>query len=222
MAVGRDDEPSGRLRLGLPMAGLRDDWYGVCQAFTERYPEVEIEVRQAMSENLQRQVVSGELDGALTLTPARLEPLSYTVVRVDRVAVWMNRGHPLADRDAIGLADLEGHAITLVGGPADAVSGFNAAVRGLFEGTGISPKFVGTDDVYPARAISDPGYLGISPPLDFPGDVVGVPLVPPRSMAYEFARRTETERAAVRTFGPFAWEHFSRSPESCPPGMTSP
>ena len=69
MAVGHDAEPSGRLTLGLPMAGRRDDWYGVCQAFTERYPEVEVEVRQALSENLQRQVVAGELDAALTLAP---------------------------------------------------------------------------------------------------------------------------------------------------------
>lgn len=211
MAVGRNDEPRGRLALGLTMAGRREDWYGVCEAFTDRYPDVQIEVSHAKSEQLQRQVVSGELHAAITLSPARHAPLSYDVVRTDPLSVWMHRGHPLADRPEITLAELEGQAITVLGGPTDEASGFNAAVRGLFDGTGITPEFVGTADVYPGMAARDPGYLGISPPLDFPDDVVEVPLVPARTMAYEVARRTETQTAAVRAFGPFAREHFSRS-----------
>ena len=97
-----------------------------------------------------------------------------------------------------------------MGGAAGAAaSGFNAAVRACSTAPGVAPEFVETDDVYPARAVSDPGYLGISPPLDFPGDVVGVPLVPARTMAYEYVQRAESDRAAVRAFGPFAREHFA-------------
>ena len=209
MAVGRDDEPSGRLTLGLPMAGQRDQWYGVCQAFTARYPQIEVEVRQAMSESLQRQVASGELDAALALAPARLPSLDYELVRTDRLSVWMNRRAPAGrSRARSSWPTWTGAPSPSWAAPGAAASGFNAAVRDLFEGTGVAPEFVETDDVYPARAVSDPGYLGISPPLDFPGDVVGVPLVPARTMAYEYVQRAESDRAAVRAFGPFAREHF--------------
>src|SRR5436309_1281836 len=71
--VGDEEHPHGPLVLGIPLAGGRERWFGLTQAFRDRFPAVEIEMREALSEQLQRQVFERELDGALVLAPNRLE-----------------------------------------------------------------------------------------------------------------------------------------------------
>ncbi len=98
LAVGQPEQPHGRLVLGLPLAGGRDRWFALTQAFVERFPAVEVEMREALSEQLQRQVLDRELDGALAMTPRRLPGLTYAHVMDDRLSVWLHPGHPLATR----------------------------------------------------------------------------------------------------------------------------
>ena len=45
-------------------------------------------MRQALSEQLQRQVQERELDGAIALAPNRLPGLLYTHVMDETVSVW--------------------------------------------------------------------------------------------------------------------------------------
>src|SRR4051812_3158619 len=80
LAVGRRQEPHGRLLLGLPLAGGRDRWAALAQAFAEAHPRVDVEVREAMSESLQRQLLTGEIDVAIALAPARLPSLAYELL----------------------------------------------------------------------------------------------------------------------------------------------
>src|SRR4051812_25588104 len=131
LAVGQNEHPHGRLLLGLPLAGGRQRWFGLTQAFAERYPAVDVDGREALSEQLQRQVLEHELDGALALAPNRLDGLTYTHVWDERLAVFMHARHPLAGRVELGLDDLDGQTITLLGG-AGASSGFNSAVKEVF------------------------------------------------------------------------------------------
>lgn len=211
LAIGSSVQPHGRLVLGIPLAGGRQRWFTLTQAFADRFPAVEVEMREALSENLQRQVLERELDGALALAPNRLSGLTYTRVLDDRLAVWLHRTHPLASRQELTLADLHGQTIALLGGPAGRGSGFNSAIRGLFAGTGAEPRFEETTQLYPPRAVLTASHLSITVPLDFPDDIVSVPLVPPRTLAFEFIRRAETNRSAVRAFAGFTVEHFSSS-----------
>jgi DNA-binding transcriptional LysR family regulator len=211
LAVGRLDAPRGTLLLGLPLAGRKERWFGLVQAFSRRYPAVDIRPRQAMTEQLQDQVLAGELDGALGLTPGRRPGLTYTHVHDELLSVWLHVDHPLASRSQLDLADLDGVRLTLVGGADAARSGYNAAVRDLFAGSGASPEFVATDELFPALAGHDTDYLGISGEHDFPAEVTRVPLVPPRTLPFEFVQRVGVSRAAVRAFAPFASEYLAVS-----------
>jgi DNA-binding transcriptional LysR family regulator len=210
LRLGQAEHPHGRLVLGLPLAGGRERWFALTQAFVERYPAVDVEVREAVSEQLQRQVLERELDGALAVTPNRLPGLAYTHVADDSLAVWLHRNHPLAGRAELTLANLDGETITLLGGPAGRGSGFNAAIRSLFAGTGIEPRFEETTQVYPPSAAVSESYLSVTVPVDYPDGVVSVPLIPPRTLPFEFVRRVETNRSAVRAFARFAVEHASK------------
>jgi DNA-binding transcriptional LysR family regulator len=217
LAVGQTEQPHGRLVIGLPLAGGRQRWFGLTQAFVDRFPAVEIEVHEALSEQLQRQVLERELDGALAATPNRLPGLTYTHVLDERLTVWLHSSHRLASRSELTLADLDGEKIALLGGPAGRDSGFNAAIRGLFAGTGVEPSFEETTQVYPPRAVLEPSQLAVTVPLDYPDGVVSVPLVPPRTLPFEFVQRAETHRSAVRAFARFAVEHLSS--QACTGGM---
>lgn len=220
LAVGHAEQPHGRLVLGLPLAGGRQRWFALTQAFVDRFPAVDVEMREAMSEQLARQVLERELDGALALTPRRFAGLTYTRVLDDRVSVWLHGDHHLADRSELALTDLHGETITLLGGPAGRASGFNAAIRGLFTKSGVEPRFDETPQVYPPRAGLASGHLSVTVPVDFPAGVVRIPLVPPATLPFEFVQRAETNRSAVRAYARFAIEHLPR--QVCAEDIPSP
>jgi DNA-binding transcriptional LysR family regulator len=217
--VGAEEHPHGPLVLGIPLAGGRERWFALTQAFRDRFPAVEIDMREALSEQLQRQVLGRELDGALVLAPNRLEGLTYTHVVDERLAVWLHHGHPLAARSELTLADLHGQKVTLLGGPVGRASGYNRAIRGLFAGTGIKPLIEETLQVYPPSAGLELDYLSVTVAVDYPDGVVSVPLVPPRTLPFEFVQRAETNRGAVRAYARFAIEHLSG--QVCAEGMSS-
>jgi DNA-binding transcriptional LysR family regulator len=208
LAVGQPPQPHGRLVLGLPLAGGRERWFALTQAFVDAFPAVEVELRAAFSEQLQRQVQARELDGALALAPNRLPGLTYTHVFNDRVWVWAHHDHPLAGRSQLTLADLGGQTILLLGGPAGRSSGFNRAVRALFDGSGVDALFAETPQLYPPQAALDVRYLSVTVPVDFPEGVLRIPLVPHRTMPFYFVQRAETNRSAVRAFARFAAEQL--------------
>lgn len=208
-AVGQPAEPHGHLVVGLPLAGGRRRWVTLTQAFIDRFPSVEVEMREALSEQLQREVLNRELDGAFALSPRRLAGLTYMRVLEDRLSVWAHHEHPLAARPELTLADLDGHEITLLGGPTGRRSGFNESIRALFADAGVHPRFEETPQVYPPRAGLTKGYLSVTIPVDFPDGVVRIPLVPARTLPFEFVQRAQTNRAALRAYARFALEHLS-------------
>jgi DNA-binding transcriptional LysR family regulator len=217
--VGDEEHPHGPLVLGIPLAGGRARWFALTQAFRDRFPAVEIEMREALSEQLQRQVLEREIDGALVLAPNRVDGLRYTHVVDERLAVWLHDSHPLAGRSELALADLHGQKVTLLGGPVGRASGYNKAIRGLFAGTGIEPLIEETLQVYPPSAGLEPDYLSVTVPVDYPDRVVSVPLVPPQTLPFEFVQRAGTNRSSVRAYARFAVEHLSG--QVCAEGMSS-
>ena len=221
LAAGSSQEPRGKLLLGLPQAGGRDRWFGLLQAFADRHRGVEVEVREALSEHLQRQVLAGDLHAAIALTPSRLPALRYTHLHDERVQAWMHRDDPLAGRPELDLADLEGRLVPLIGGGEQRGAGYNAAIRALFAQAGVRPRFVQTLDVLPARAVRTPGYVGLMVRHEAADDVVGIPLAPPSTLAFELVERGDASLPAVRALAPFAARHLAGTGDaSCAPGMT--
>jgi DNA-binding transcriptional LysR family regulator len=211
LTIGRPAEPSGRLVLGVTLAGHREHWFGLAESFTERHPAVEVEIRTALSELLQRQLVSGELDVAIVLAPRPLPGISYQLVREEALSVWAHPDHALAGREELSLDDLQGVRVTLVGGAGGRASGFNATVRDLFAQASVEPEFVEAPDLLPMNALRTAESLSISVPVGFPRGVVQVPLVPRSTMAYQVAHRTDVGTAAVRAFAAFAARHAARA-----------
>jgi DNA-binding transcriptional LysR family regulator len=207
LTIGRPAEPAGRLIVGVTLAAHREHWFGLAEAFARRHERVDVELRTALSEVLQRQLVAGELDVAILLEPTRLPGLVYELVREEAVSVWAHRDHRLAGRDELTIADLDGVTVTLVGGAGGATSGFNAWVRELFAGTGVHPHFVESGDPLPFTALRTAGSLSLSVPVGFPEHVVQLPLRPRRTMHYLVAHRAEDASAAVRAFAAFAARH---------------
>ena len=209
LAVGQPIQPHGRLVVGLPVAGGRERWFGLTQAFVDRFPAVDVEMREAMSEQLQRQVLERELDGAIAFVPRRLDGLAYTRVLEEPLSVWLHCEHRLASRSEITLADLHGEEVTLLGGASGRESGYNAAIQGLFTGTGVEPRFDEAPQIYPPQAGLAPSHVSIMVEVPYPDVVVRLPLVPTRTLPFEFVQRAETDRSAVRAFARFAREYLS-------------
>lgn len=206
LTIGRAAEPSGRLTLGISVAGSRH-WYELAEAFTELHAKVDVETRTALSELLLRQVVAGELDVAIVLEPSHMPGISYATVREEPVFAWAHADHPLAGREEIELADLEGARVTLVGGTAGRQSGFNAAVRGLFDAAGVTPQYVEPPDLLPTHALRNGDALSLSVELDFPDDVRRLRLAGGHTMRYQVIHRTDVGTAAVRAFAAYAARH---------------
>jgi hypothetical protein len=62
--------------------------------------------------------------------------------------------------------------------------------------------------IYPPSVVLAAGHLSVTVPLEFPYGVGSIPLVPPRTLPFEFVQRAETNRSAVRAFARFAAEHL--------------
>ncbi len=211
LTIGKAAQPSGRLVVGIPLAADRDRWFGLAGRFTADHPQVELEIRTALTESLQRQVAAREIDVAIVIAPNRLPGLSYTPVRVEPLSVWAHRDHVLAGRDSLTLAELDGVAITLVGSAAGRGSGFNAHVRGLFAGSGASPVFVEPVDALPMQSLRTGEALAVTVDVGFPPDVVRIPLVPEPTMSFEVAHRADVATPAVRAFATFTERHAARA-----------
>ncbi|MCO5327909.1 MAG: LysR family transcriptional regulator [Solirubrobacterales bacterium] len=184
LSVGEAARPHGRLTLGFPFAGGRDRWYGLTKAFLDEFPAVDIEVRESFSGQLQRQVLAGELDAAVSLHPRHLQGLTYTHLLEDQLSVWLNDRHPLAGREQLTPAELSGYEVSLLNETAARDSLFNESVRDLFQGVE-PPRFKSNREIYPPRLGAAPDYLGISVRLDYPDEVSRIPLVPERTMPFE-------------------------------------
>ncbi|WP_187369072.1 LysR family transcriptional regulator [Baekduia soli] len=206
LTIGRGSEPRGRLALGVTMAS-HQEWFGLAEAFHERYGAVDMEVHSALSDVLQRRVAGGELDAAIVLEPNRLPALTYHHMRDEPLSVWAHPGHRLADRGELSLRDLEGVRVLLVGGAAGRTSGFNRRVRRLFDAAGMRPQFQEAPDLVPMNALRTPDALSVSVATGFPDAVARLTLVPAASMSYEVVHRTDAGTAAVRAFAAFAARH---------------
>jgi DNA-binding transcriptional LysR family regulator len=207
LTIGKPVEPGGRLAVGVAIAGHRDHWFELGEAFSARYPRVEVEIHAALSELLQRQVLGGELDVAIVLEPNRLTGLTYQQVRAESLRVWMHAAHPLADRAELTLADLDGVAVTVMGGSAGRASGFNARIRELFADADVTPVYVESSNFVPLNAMRAPDALTVSIDVGYPDEVVCVQLVPAASMHYDVVYRTDVGTPAVRAFAAFAARH---------------
>ena len=165
-----------------------------------------------MTEQLQDQLLAGELDGAIGFVPSRVAGAHLHARRTTsrcRSGCTASIRSPTASQ--LELADLEGVRVTLVGGGRAERSGYNAAVRELFAAAGVRPEFVGTDELFPARAGASTATTSASAAAhDFPPEVVARAARCRRARCRSSSsQRAGGSRAAVRAFAPFAAAHLA-------------
>jgi len=114
MASLAESGMAGLLRVGFTGSAT----YGVLQRliprFRAEYPRVELLLREGSSMSIVQSLATGELDAGLLWTPV-LRPLGaqFQIVQRDTLVAALPRGHRLAARERLSLADLAGETFVM-------------------------------------------------------------------------------------------------------------
>ncbi|HVV29425.1 MAG TPA: LysR substrate-binding domain-containing protein [Mycobacteriales bacterium] len=103
----------GRLSIGATPSLTTGLLPTLLADFHERYPGVELRLRQAGSRELVDSVDAGELDLALVILPVRSPRVTARALAEDELVLAVAETHPLAHRTSIAITDLRG--VPLVG-----------------------------------------------------------------------------------------------------------
>ncbi|MDP0495799.1 MAG: LysR family transcriptional regulator [Verrucomicrobiota bacterium JB024] len=96
---------TGRLRLGLPVLGSSILFAPLVAEYRQRYPGIEIELREQGSRHLEEQVRGGDIEMGATLAPAPDE-LNWLEVANEPLVALLPAGHPLSERPALKFKEL--------------------------------------------------------------------------------------------------------------------
>jgi len=113
-AVQTGAEPSGPLRIGAPESVLTYRLPQVLRAYRRRFPHVELIFRPYSDATLALKLEAGKFDMAIHMSDA-IPPQSIRSIRLkmERVLLLAEPGHPLATRATVKPADLAGQNLLL-------------------------------------------------------------------------------------------------------------
>ncbi|RQR69835.1 MULTISPECIES: LysR substrate-binding domain-containing protein [unclassified Burkholderia] len=95
----------GTLRIGVAPVGSAEVFANLIALYHERFPCIDLALREQGSEDLEEAVRSGEIEVAVTLLPVRPDLASLFVVRA-AIVLAVPRNHPLAARKRVRLDEL--------------------------------------------------------------------------------------------------------------------
>lgn len=95
----------GTLRLGLPRVGAGPLFAHSLATYRQRYPGIALDLTEHGSQRLLEAIAAGEVEVAATIAQ-HAEGVSTELVDSQPLVVLLRRGHPLADRPVLALADL--------------------------------------------------------------------------------------------------------------------
>ncbi|GLU33566.1 LysR substrate-binding domain-containing protein [Trinickia caryophylli] len=127
----------GTLRIGVAPVGSAEIFANLIAQFHERYPTIELVLREQGSEDLEEAVRSGEIEVAVTLLPVRPDLAALFIVK-SPIVVAVPRNHPLAERKRVRLEDLRDTSFVML------ESGFllNRRIRDACVACGFTPREV--------------------------------------------------------------------------------
>jgi DNA-binding transcriptional LysR family regulator len=101
---------AGRVRVGAFATAQVSLVPRAFAAYRSRHPEVTVTVTEGLTGRLVERLLGGDLDLAVISTTgtAPFDGLDLVPLLEDRMTVALPAGHPLAGRDAVGLAELAG------------------------------------------------------------------------------------------------------------------
>lgn len=127
----------GTLRIGVAPVGSAEIFANLIAQFHERYPTIELVLREQGSEDLEEAVRSGEIEVAVTLLPVRPDLAALFIVK-SPIVVAVSRNHPLAERKRVRLEALRDASFVML------ESGFllNRRIRDACVACGFTPREV--------------------------------------------------------------------------------
>lgn len=129
---------SGRLRIGFVGSVTFGLMPRFVRAFSERYPNVKLELSEATNAEAVRAVDGGTLDIAFVRVPTMRPPaVKFQHIESDVFCIALPAGHPLASRKSLRLMDLAGEPF--VGYAPSRAGGLHAAVTQLLQRANVSP-----------------------------------------------------------------------------------
>jgi DNA-binding transcriptional LysR family regulator len=111
----RDEAETARGRLSLGVTSLVAGYVlsDILSRFRRAHPQVELNVIEDNGDYLQHLLIGGELDVAVMLTSSVKDRMALHVetLLVSPYRLWLPLGHPLAQQEAIGPADVAGQPL---------------------------------------------------------------------------------------------------------------
>lgn len=129
----------GRVRIGFAGASSQRSLPLLSRAVRDSYPGIELQLQsQTYVYTALEMLREGSLDLAFARLPSHDAELESRVVEVEKIVCALPEGHPLADRDQLRLADLEGEEFVSL--PEDQGSILQATMFALCITAGFSPR----------------------------------------------------------------------------------
>jgi DNA-binding transcriptional LysR family regulator len=197
----------GKLRVGLG-SGLGHAVNRVLFEHVKLYPGVEVECRDILSSLQNAALVEREIDVGFLRPPIDAENLASQRLFEEPFYVYLRKGHPLARRRKLRLAELQHEALLLY--DRNVSRGVYDKTLELYRDAGLTPRIIRThtapyDEAGTVLVASGKGiYLGVGAVRSKPGgssDVVMVPLDEPEAKVYaHLAWRREETSGVVLAF----------------------
>jgi DNA-binding transcriptional LysR family regulator len=129
---------SGTLRIGFTMAAAHSVVPKHVRAMRAARPDVRLELREIVSDELSAKLVDGAIDLAVMYEMPWPAGTAHAVVLTEPLCVALPRRHPLANKRALKITDLADAPFALTA--ADAGSRLNAEVLDFCRRHGVEPK----------------------------------------------------------------------------------
>ncbi|MCW2648766.1 MAG: LysR family transcriptional regulator [Pseudonocardiales bacterium] len=134
--AGRGD--MGSVTVGFVDAAVFDILPPLLLGYRQRFPEVSVTARQLKSAELAERVETGQLDLAFLRREAAIPGVEYRTIRTERLAVAVNRNHPLAQARDVAVRDLADEDFII---PAmDGAPSLHALWRDICFAAGFAPR----------------------------------------------------------------------------------
>ncbi|WP_423185148.1 LysR family substrate-binding domain-containing protein [Arthrobacter sp. NyZ413] len=143
---------SGKLRVGFVSSASYTTLPEAIRAFRKQWPRVELLLNPLTSGEQIEQLLDGVLDLGLLRDPGEIPGLKVDLVSTEDLVAVLPEAHPLALRESVRPADLQGEPMILF--PYRLMPGFVARVLRLFDGLEAAPQVV-------QRAIHQETVLGL-------------------------------------------------------------
>jgi DNA-binding transcriptional LysR family regulator len=148
----------GRVTVGALLFGGELDIPAILAAFTTRFPQVEVGVREGTAQRMLEMLQDGSLDLTFALEIDPPDEVERLALSHEELAAAMSPRHPLAGEGPLKVAELEGHPLIAFQPGATTRSLVDTA----FSSAGIEPKIaVEANDLALVRSLAARG-LGVA------------------------------------------------------------